>query len=113
MKNSSVFDYEKLLDTYYNEEKLIQEILLQFINTVQPIVNELATEDIKIERIKFIAHYIKGSAFNLMCTKLGEVAERLQIACDNNDLTNIETNKDSVIALFSTTTEAIQSKLSS
>ncbi|HBD95691.1 MAG: hypothetical protein A2015_10260 [Spirochaetes bacterium GWF1_31_7] len=116
MEELNIFDYDKLLENYYNEEKIINEVLMIFTNTVRSQLEELkvimASEPIDIGKIRFIAHSIKGSAHNLTCMKLGDIAFDVQKACDEENTELIKQLLTVILPVFKETYEKIQRYLS-
>jgi len=116
MDELNIFDYDKLLDNYYNEEKIINEILMIFTNTVNSQLEELkviiASEPFDFAKIRFIAHSIKGSAHNLTCMKLGDIAFDVQKACDQENTELIKDLVSVIVQVFKETYEKIQRYLS-
>ncbi len=116
MDELNIFDYDKLLDNYYNEEKIIKEVLMIFTNTVSSQLEELklsiTSEPIDIAKIKFITHSIKGSAYYLTCMKLGDIAFDIQKACDQGNTELIKQLLSVILETFKETYEKIQRYLS-
>lgn len=85
MNELEIFDYPKLLDTYYNEEDIIKNVMRIFLKTVNEQLMEIESMSADTPdraKVRFIAHSIKGSAYNLTCTKLGNYAYEIQKICD-------------------------------
>ena len=65
-----------------------------------------------IAKIKFITHSIKGSAYNLTCMKLGDIAFDIQKACDQGNAELIKQLLSVILQTFKETYEEIQHYLS-
>lgn len=112
MESEEIFDYEKLLDTYYHEKETLREVINIFISTVERQIsdmNELIDNpESNISEIRFNAHSIKGSSYNLTCTKLGNISFEIQKICDNGDYGKLKDAFGKLKAIYEETVEIIR-----
>ncbi len=80
-------DYEKVLDEFNNDNEFLNEVLGEFLSTVE---NQLETMEkaINLTNFKILekeAHSIKGGAANLIAKKLSNIAHGLELTAKSKN----------------------------
>jgi two-component system, sensor histidine kinase and response regulator len=85
--DENIFSYEMAVDNFMGEIEVVKDVLVVFINKareeIDGIDEALKKED--FDKIKFNAHSIKGSAYNLTGKLLGKTAENLELSAREKD----------------------------
>lgn len=113
MGNKELFDYEQLLENYYHEEQVLQDVMHIFIDTAKQQINALTQlfqeESIDLEKARFLIHSIKGSSYNLNCKQLGDSAYEMLTLCHNQDVAELTKKMPSLLTIFDNTIQFMQS----
>ena len=83
-----ILNFESLLVRLGNDGKLVNEILLLFLDTIPEQMGTLrsAIEEKNYELIQHISHSLKGSAGNISAEKLAGTAGLLETAVKENNI---------------------------
>ncbi len=82
-----IFDKQALLNRLCNDEKLLTELIIVFINTIPKKINELkiACKTKDNTAVKRIAHSIKGTTATIGALKMQDLSLRIEEAEENSD----------------------------
>ncbi len=83
---AKVFDYDKALERFMGEKSILLEVLPPYIEALEGHLKEMKSlnPSADCQRIREIAHSIKGSSLNLEIVPLGKIAEELEdVAYEN------------------------------
>ncbi|MBN1959287.1 MAG: response regulator [Desulfuromonadales bacterium] len=87
--DTSVFDYPKALNAFVDDLDFLEEVVNGFIHNLEKqlklIQSTLSVGDLQTAASE--AHSIKGGAYNLYATRLGQAAEMLEKACSSENQT--------------------------
>lgn len=86
-----MFDFDKALERFMGEKDILIEIIPSYIESLDECIEELQNLDpaTQSEKIREVAHSIKGSSLNLDAIPLGKEAESLEHLAYDKKLDNI------------------------
>lgn len=88
MSSSDVFMLEELRARLQNDEEIIRVILLHFVNDTPRQINEmqLAVASRDSERVRILAHTLKGAAATVAGNELSTLAASVELASKADEL---------------------------
>jgi len=109
-----VFDFNQAMDTFMDDRELLVSLLKPYLDQVTGQLEELSSEGIMedSEKIRAIAHSIKGSSRNLSMMDLGNRSEVLEHAARDGDMETVEKAIPQVATAFDKVKRAVLKLLS-
>lgn len=83
-----IFNYEEILERYFGEKELIEEIVLHFVKKTGEQIEEIEQLIIENElnKVRFNAHSIKGGAINISSYRLSKSANLMEEAAKDGKI---------------------------
>jgi two-component system, sensor histidine kinase and response regulator len=108
-----MFEYEKALERFMGEKDILIEVLPIYIENLDISVDELKTltPETQSERIREVAHSIKGSSLNLDAVPLGRAAEELEDLAYNKKSSGISELVEKIAKLSAETKKEMNTYL--
>jgi len=92
MTENCPIEMSRMLDLFDGDEEIIEELLSVFYDSLVPLKIKLAeVVSNRTTTVNAVAHEIKGSAYNVGAVKLGDLAQKLEIAGQQQNWSEIDT----------------------
>jgi len=88
---NTIFDWDGLLHRLMGDEDLAKEIINDYLNQIPDnllgVKKALEHEDLSL--VQREAHIIKGASGNVGALSLQDIAEKIEVACEEKDLVKV------------------------
>jgi signal transduction histidine kinase/DNA-binding response OmpR family regulator/HPt (histidine-containing phosphotransfer) domain-containing protein len=92
--SGQIFDRAEVTETFMDNAEMIRSLLIRFIERTGEQIDTVIPQSIAAgdwDAVRLEAHTIKGSALTLTAKDLGQTAARLELACKNVNISEINT----------------------
>lgn len=105
-----VFDYDKALERFMGEKDILLEVIPPYIEALLKHIDIIKNLDpgSECQKIRDIAHSIKGSSLNLEIVPLGKLAEQLEDLAYENKSKKVAELIPSVVEASDRVVEALK-----
>ncbi|MBF0408904.1 MAG: Hpt domain-containing protein [Candidatus Riflebacteria bacterium] len=111
--DQTIFEYSKLKNRFGNDDKLVNEILREFIRVIPGKISSLKTalEKNNRQEIESVVHSIKGNALNLSAHKVAEISSKFEKSCLTDPLPALECSVNILSESLMTLSDVIKQNL--
>lgn len=87
VRPEDIFDFDAAVDTFLGDEEAVRSLLGTLADRVEASITVIreALDPPDFEKLRFEAHAIKGSSYNLSAMRLGNAAAELEISAKGAD----------------------------
>lgn len=91
--NNHIWNYEKVKERSLGQDAILSKVMRSFLNDTEVLFSQLceAIESGNLEKIRFLAHSLKGSSANVSASELSETAKRIEHLAKSGLLEDIQT----------------------
>ena len=111
--DKNIFDKDEIIEKYLGEKEIVIDVLKVFTakveNQLKIIMNAIDSNE--FDKIKFEAHSIKGSAYNITAKNLGDIAFSMEKAAKDFDIDKIKSDYELMKENFNKLKEILSSTI--